>query len=102
MIDSGVAGAAEARGTPAPSWPSGAATLRFRRCDGCRYRAPVRARFCERCGTRMAVARGAATPIAGERRQVTVMYTDIVGSMELIGALEAERWGHVLDRFLGI
>ena len=30
------------------------------------------------------------------------MYTDIVGSMALTHALEAERWGLVLDRFLGI
>jgi class 3 adenylate cyclase/tetratricopeptide (TPR) repeat protein len=40
--------------------------------------------------------------IEGERKQVTVMYTDVVGSMELTRALGAERWGMVLDRFLAI
>ena len=40
--------------------------------------------------------------IEGERKQVTVMYTDIVGSMALTHALDAERWGFVLDRFLAI
>lgn len=40
--------------------------------------------------------------IEGERKQVTVMYADIVGSMELTRSLDAERWGFVLDRFLAI
>ncbi len=30
------------------------------------------------------------------------MYTDVVGSMALAGALDGERWGYVLDRFLAI
>ena len=87
-----------------------------RHCAGCGHRASERARFCERCG---AALRPGATPlrappklearileqrtaIEGERKQVTVMYTDIVGSMELTRALETERWGFVLDRFLAI
>jgi class 3 adenylate cyclase/tetratricopeptide (TPR) repeat protein len=40
--------------------------------------------------------------IEGERKPVTVMYTDIVGSVELTRSLGAERWGVVLDRFLAI
>ncbi len=40
--------------------------------------------------------------IEGERKQVTVMYADIVGSMALAHALDAERWGFVLDRFLAL
>ena len=31
--------------------------------------------------------------ISGERKQVTVMFADIVRSMELTRALGAERWG---------
>ena len=42
------------------------------------------------------------TGIEGERKQVTVMYADVVASMELTRALDSERWGFVLDRFLGI
>lgn len=88
----------------------------MRRCAGCGHRASVHARFCERCG---AALRPSARPlrapstlearilkertaIEGERKQVTVMYADIVSSMELTRALEAERWGFVLDRFLAI
>lgn len=87
-----------------------------RECANCGYRASPRARFCERCGAaltpgarplrapRALEARilGERTAIEGERKQVTVMYADIVGSMELTRALEAERWGFVLDRFLAI
>jgi class 3 adenylate cyclase/tetratricopeptide (TPR) repeat protein len=40
--------------------------------------------------------------IEGERKQITVLFVDVVGSMELTRALGAERWGVVLDRFLAI
>ena len=42
------------------------------------------------------------TGIEGERKQVTVMYTDIVGSMALTRSLDNERYGYVLDRFLAV
>src|SRR4051812_19128338 len=87
-----------------------------RRCAECGNRASQRARFCERCGA--ALAPGATplrppssleakifeqrTGLEGERKQVTVMFTDVVGSIELTRALQTERWGVVLDRFLAI
>ncbi|EHN12935.1 Adenylate cyclase [Patulibacter medicamentivorans] len=88
----------------------------MRQCADCGHRATDRARFCERCG---APLRPSATPlraprtleakildertaIEGERKQVTVMYTDIVGSMQLTDLLDGERWGLILDRFLAI
>ena len=90
--------------------------MAVRHCAECGHRATARARFCEQCGT--ALTPGATplrapsalearileqrTGIEGERKQVTVMYTDIVGSMALTHALETERWGLVLDRFLGM
>ena len=90
--------------------------MALRHCAECGHRATARARFCEQCGA--ALTPGATplrapstleakileqrTGIEGERKQVTVMYTDIVGSMALTHALEAERWGLILDRFLGI
>lgn len=85
-------------------------------CSDCGHRASEHARFCEHCGT--ALRPGAEplrapgtleaeilrqrTGIEGERKQVTVMYTDVVGSMDLTRLLDAERWGFVLDRFLAI
>ncbi|MDP1849299.1 MAG: AAA family ATPase [Solirubrobacteraceae bacterium] len=88
----------------------------MRRCADCGNRATTRARFCEQCGAALTPnAKPLRAPrtleakilrqragIEGERKQVTVMYTDIVGSMELTRALDAERYGVVLDRFLAI
>ena len=41
-------------------------------------------------------------PIEGERKQVTVMFVDIVGSMDLAEALDPKRWRGLLDRFFAI
>jgi class 3 adenylate cyclase/tetratricopeptide (TPR) repeat protein len=87
-----------------------------RHCVICGHRAHARARFCEQCGaaltpsakplrapnTLAARILEERTGIEGERKQVTVMYTDIVGSMDLTRLLDVERWGYVLDRFLAI
>ena len=40
--------------------------------------------------------------IEGERKQVTVMFVDIVGSMDLAEALDSERWRGLLDRFFAL
>ncbi|MFT5154067.1 MAG: class 3 adenylate cyclase/tetratricopeptide (TPR) repeat protein [Planctomycetota bacterium] len=40
--------------------------------------------------------------LEGERKQVTVLFADVKGSMELAAALGAENWHVVLDRFFGI
>lgn len=88
----------------------------LRHCACCGHRATARARFCEQCGAALTPSAEPLrapstlearilkqrTGIEGERKQVTVMYTDIVGSMELTRSLDAERWGVVLDRFLAI
>ena len=88
----------------------------LRRCNDCGHRATPRARFCEQCGAPLTPgAEPLRAPssleakilegrkgIEGERKQVTVMFTDIVGSMELTRSLDGERWGFVLDRFLAI
>lgn len=90
--------------------------MEVRRCAECGHRATARARFCEQCGTALtpsakplrapstleAKILKERTGIEGERKQVTIMYTDIVGSLALTQSLDTERWGLVLDRFLGI
>jgi class 3 adenylate cyclase/tetratricopeptide (TPR) repeat protein len=40
--------------------------------------------------------------VIGERKQVTVMFVDIVGSMDLAERLDPERWRGLLDRFFVI
>jgi class 3 adenylate cyclase/tetratricopeptide (TPR) repeat protein len=85
-------------------------------CTDCGHRVSAHARFCERCGAALrpsaeplrapstleAKILARRTAIEGEHKQVTVMYTDVVGSMELTRSLDNERWGFVLDRFLAL
>jgi class 3 adenylate cyclase/tetratricopeptide (TPR) repeat protein len=45
---------------------------------------------------------GVKAEIEGERKQVTVMFVDIVDSMDLAETLDSERWRGLLDRFFAI
>jgi class 3 adenylate cyclase/tetratricopeptide (TPR) repeat protein len=40
--------------------------------------------------------------LEGERKQVTVLFADVKGSMELAGQLDPEEWHQILDRFFAI
>ena len=40
--------------------------------------------------------------LEGERKQATVLFADVKGSMELAGQLDPEAWHQVLDRFFKI
>ncbi len=40
--------------------------------------------------------------LEGERKQVTVMFADVKGSMDLAGQVDPERWHAILDRFFTI
>jgi len=40
--------------------------------------------------------------LEGERKQVTVMFADVKGSMDLAGQVDAERWHEILDGFFTI
>ena len=40
--------------------------------------------------------------LEGERKQVTVLFADVKGSMELAGQLDAEEWHQILERFFEI
>ena len=40
--------------------------------------------------------------LEGERKQVTVLFADVKGSMELAGQLDPEEWHRILDRFFSI
>lgn len=94
-------------------------------CPICSAVNDVEARFCSSCGTRLKDAslgggrarskrvRGylrrklrqrflrAGTETAGERRQVTVLFVDLVQSTEIISALGDEEMAELLDEFVG-
>jgi class 3 adenylate cyclase/tetratricopeptide (TPR) repeat protein len=44
-------------------------------------------------------ARAAAAELAGERKQVTVLFADVMGSMELAERTDPERWQTIMDGF---
>jgi class 3 adenylate cyclase/predicted ATPase len=70
-------------------------TALARRCPGCAREVGARARFCPACGSPLdAVVHGdpvvEARRLGGERRQLTVMFCDLVGSTALSNELDAE------------
>jgi class 3 adenylate cyclase/tetratricopeptide (TPR) repeat protein len=93
-------------------------------CPRCQHANPPAARFCNGCGAPLAAAAGATggarsprdyTPKhlvekilsqtsarEGERKQVTVLFADVKGSMDLQEAVDAEDWHGIMDRFFRI
>jgi adenylate cyclase len=84
-------------------------------CFSCGSELGATARFCGGCGQAVSdvvsvtaevelTGANLAQPetIEGERKQVTVMFVDIVGSMDLAERLDPERWRRMLDRFFVI
>jgi class 3 adenylate cyclase len=94
-------------------------------CTTCGAAARPGARFCDECGSPLesgvpaaapsAAARRPYTPphlaeriltqrsaLEGERKQVTVLFADVKGSMELAGQVDPEEWHEILDRFFAI
>lgn len=90
------------------------------RCATCGHANRAYARFCDQCGRALIGSPGGDDPradtspalterilparsaSAGERKQVTVLFADIQGSMVLAERLGAEGWHRVLDRFFHI
>src|SRR6058998_1161741 len=94
------------------------------RCPSCGHANRAAAKFCEECGTRLGSAAASAEPpraprdytprhlaekilgsraaLEGERKQVTVLFADVKGSMELAEQLDPEEWHKIMDRFFAI
>ncbi len=73
-------------------------------CPSCGAAIGPRDRFCDACGGNTGRAtRGAATPspraLEGERKEVTVLFADVQGSMDLAEHVDPERWRDIMDRF---
>src|SRR3954451_2955481 len=90
-------------------------------CPGCGHQNPPVARFCMQCGTslkpseRPASAPARYTPehlaakilaaragLEGERKQVTILFADVVGSTELIRDRDPEEAQQLLDGALQV
>jgi class 3 adenylate cyclase/tetratricopeptide (TPR) repeat protein len=87
------------------------------RCATCRAELPPGAKFCAECGRPVGASLPARsyTPkhlaekilasksaLEGERKQVTVLFADVKGSMDLAEAIDPEEWHRILDRFFQI
>lgn len=93
-------------------------TAGLRVCSQCTHLNPPDARFCNQCGKSIAQTGHEPehyTPrhlsekilrmrsaLEGERKQVTVLFVDIKGSVAMSRQVEAERWHQIMDRFFGI
>jgi class 3 adenylate cyclase len=64
-------------------------------CSRCGVETQPNDRFCASCGQRL----GADRPVEGERRQVTIVFCDLVGSAALSGSLDPEDWAEILHRY---
>jgi len=94
-----------------------------RRCSACQSVNPPDNRFCGSCGTPLATApvtpkpasppretpkhladkiRRSRLAVEGERKQVTVLFADVKGSMELAEALDPEAFSRIMSRFFAI
>ncbi len=92
-------------------------------CAACGAANPPGQKFCGECGAPLSEARAtpkfaspdAYTPkhladkiltsrgsLEGERKQVTVLFADVKGSIELAEGLDPEEWHQILDRYLQI
>src|SRR5262245_50624110 len=82
-----------------------------RSCPGCGEEAAPQARFCPSCGKTLSElppppraehrptgSEAASTP-AGERRQLTVVFCDLVGSTPLSQQLDPEEWRYVVAQY---
>jgi class 3 adenylate cyclase len=91
------------------------------RCAACGAELPGGARFCNQCGATIAAAPASPrdprdyTPrhlaekilasksaLEGERKQVSVLFADVKGSLELAESVDPEEWHRILERFFQI
>jgi hypothetical protein len=92
-------------------------------CPSCGKTNPARQKFCNGCGRSLGGSADRSvspdprsyTPkhlvekilssrsaLEGERKQVTVLFADVKGSMDLAEQLDPEEWHRILDRFFAI
>jgi adenylate cyclase len=64
-------------------------------CAACGTELPSDSKFCNKCGIPVGVQRGAA-----EYKQVTVLFADVVHSMEIAAAVGAERLREIMSELL--
>ena len=72
------------------------------KCSACGSENPEGKRFCGDCGVALAPTRayaGAKAKDDGERRHLTVLFSDLVGSTEIAAKLDPEDWRDIAARY---
>ncbi|HVN64508.1 MAG TPA: adenylate/guanylate cyclase domain-containing protein [Candidatus Binataceae bacterium] len=80
-----------------------------RRCPSCEFDNSPTARFCGQCGASLAPASATAKPAPvanapaiaaeGERRHLTVLFSDLVGSTEIATHLDPKEWREIAAQY---
>ena len=74
-------------------------------CQKCGFENPSEARFCAQCAAPLDAAasiRAESEPhddLTGERRHLTVLFCDLVGSTEIAGHLDPEQWREIVGEY---
>jgi class 3 adenylate cyclase/tetratricopeptide (TPR) repeat protein len=84
-------------------------------CPSCGAENPAGQGFCNACGTDLADESAVAKPAAtvssagsepagldGERKQVTVLFADVKGSMDMSEQVDPEEWREIMQRFFSL
>ena len=81
----------------------------IRRCSKCGVENPQTSNFCSNCGSALRAisvspalsgsTRGQKREVGGERRHLTVLFCDLVGSTAIAGRLDPEEWRETLAGF---
>src|SRR2546423_981413 len=89
----------------------GASLAAAEACPHCGAETPAGQTFCNACGARLiAETEPAAEPPAangqaeldGERKQVTVLFADVMGSMDMAEQVDADEWRQIMQRFFSL
>ena len=87
----------------------GASLERPQQCPSCGAENPAGQRFCNSCGQQLVEAPAAeartedeAAPLDGERKQVTVLFADVMGSMDMAEQTDPEEWRQIMQRFFSL
>nr|MDP9277442.1 AAA family ATPase [Actinomycetota bacterium] len=88
----------------------GASLERPHPCASCGAENPAGQRFCNSCGQTLqkeapatdAPVEADPAPLDGERKQVTVLFADVMGSMDMAEQTDAEQWRQIMQRFFSL
>src|SRR5262245_51990601 len=73
-----------------------------RTCAKCSFGNASESKYCAQCGTHLGDAtlinaeRGAYDHLGGERRHLTVLFSDLAGSTEIASHLDPEQWREIV------